>query len=80
MRRIREQVIWYRTRRLAAAHPFFHRKNGLLSMREAKALLQGREIPDGHEVLRQARIELSIPELVSNATTSSEKNTLQHRE
>ena len=73
MRRIREQVIWYRTKRLAAAHPFFQRKNGLLSMSEAKALLQGREIPDGHEVLRQARIELGIPEPVSGAATSPEK-------
>ena len=73
MRRRREQVIWYRTKRLAAAHPFFHRKNGLLSMSEAKALLQGREIPDGHEVLRQARIELGIPEPVSGAATSPGK-------
>lgn len=73
MRRIREQVIWYRTKRLAAAHPFFHRKNGLLSMREAKARLQGREIPDGHAVLRQARIELGIPEPVSGAATSPGK-------
>ena len=73
MRRIREQVIWYRTKRLAAAHPFFHRKNGLLSMSEAKARLQGREIPDGHEVLRQARIELGIPEPVSGAATSPGK-------
>lgn len=73
MRRIREQVIWYRTKRLAAAHPFFHRKNGLLSMSEAKARLQGREIPDGHEVLRQARVELGIPEPVSNVTISSGK-------
>ena len=73
MRRIREQVIWYRTKRLAAAHPFFHRKNGLLSMREAKALLRGREIRDGHAVLRQARIELGIPEPVSGAATSPGK-------
>lgn len=73
MRRIREQVIWYRTKRLAAAHPFFQRKNGLLSMSEAKARLQGREIPDGHEVLRQARIELGIPEPVSGAATSPGK-------
>ena len=73
MRRIREQVIWYRTKRLAAAHPFFHRKNGLLSMSEAKARLQGREIPDGHAVLRQARIELGIPEPVSGAATSPGK-------
>ena len=73
MRRIREQVIWYRTKRLAAAHPFFHRKNGLLSMREAKARLQGRKIPDGHAVLRQARIELGIPEPVSGAATSPGK-------
>lgn len=73
MRRIREQVIWYRTKRLAAAHPFFQRKNGLLSMSEAKARLQGREIPDGHAVLRQARIELGIPEPVSGAATSPGK-------
>ena len=73
MRRIREQVIWYRTKRLAAAHPFFHRKNGLLSMSEAKALLRGREIRDGHAVLRQARIELGIPEPVSGAATSPGK-------
>lgn len=35
MSKISEKIIWYRTKRLAAAHPFFHRKNGLLSMREA---------------------------------------------
>lgn len=70
MSKISEKIIWYRTKRLAAAHPFFQRKNGLLSMREAKALLQGREIPDGHAVLRQARIELGIPEPVSGAATS----------
>lgn len=73
MSKISEEIIWYRTKRLAAAHPFFQRKNGLLSMREAKARLQGREIPDGHAVLRQARIELGIPEPVSNVTISSEK-------
>lgn len=73
MRRIREQVIWYRTKRLAAAHPFFQRKNGLLSMSEAKARLQGGEIPDGHEVLRQARVELGIPEPVSGTATSPGK-------
>ena len=73
MRRIREQVIWYRTKRLAAAHPFFHRKNGLLSMSEAKALLREKEIPDGQEVVRRARIELGIPEPVSSATISSGK-------
>lgn len=42
-------------------------------MSEAKARLQGREIPDGHEVLRQARVELGIPEPVSNVTISSGK-------
>ena len=73
MSKISEKIIWYRTKRLAAAHPFFQRKNGLLSMREAKALLQGREIPDGHAVLRQARIELGIPEPVSGAATSPGK-------
>lgn len=73
MSKISEKIIWYRTKRLAAAHPFFQRKNGLLSMSEAKARLQGREIPDGHEVLRQARVELGIPEPVSNVTISSEK-------
>lgn len=73
MSKISEKIIWYRTKRLAAAHPFFHRKNGLLSMREAKVLLRGREIPDGHAVLRQARIELGIPEPVSGAATSPGK-------
>ena len=73
MSKIREKIIWYRMKRLAAAHPFFHRKNGLLSMREAKVLLRGREIPDGHAVLRQARIELGIPEPVSGAATSPGK-------
>lgn len=34
-------------------------------MREAKALLQGKQIPDGHEVVRRARIELGMPEPVS---------------
>ena len=73
MSKISEKIIWYRTKRLAAAHPFFHRKNGLLSMREAKALLRGREIRDGHAVLRQASIELGIPEPVSGAATSPGK-------
>lgn len=73
MSKISEKIIWYRTKRLAAAHPFFHRKNGLLSMREAKALLRSREIRDGHAVLRQARIELGIPEPVSGAATSPGK-------
>lgn len=73
MSKIREKIIWYRMKRLAAAHPFFHRKNGLLSMREAKTLLREKEIPDGQEVVRRARIELGIPEPVSSATISSGK-------
>ena len=73
MSKISEKIIWYRTKRLAAAHPFFHRKNGLLSMSEAKALLREKEIPDGQEVVRRARIELGIPEPVSSATISSGK-------
>ena len=73
MSKIREKMIWNRMKRLAAAHPFFHRKNGLLSMREAKTLLRKKEIPDGQEVVRRARIELGIPEPVSSATISSGK-------
>ena len=73
MSKISEKIIWYRTKRLAAAHPFFHRTNGLLSMREAKTLLREKEIPDGQEVVRRARIELGIPEPVSSATISSGK-------
>ena len=73
MSKIREKIIWYRMKRLAAAHPFFHRKNGLLSMREAKTLLREKEIPDGQEVVRRAGIELGIPEPVSSATISSGK-------
>ena len=73
MSKIREKIIWYRMKRLAAGHPFFHRKNGLLSMREAKTLLRKKEIPDGQEVVRRARIELGIPEPVSSATISSGK-------
>ena len=73
MSKISEKIIWYRTKRLAAAHPFFHRKNGLLSMREAKTLLREKEIPDGQEVVRRARIELGIPEPVSSAATSPGK-------
>ena len=73
MSKIREKIIWYRMKKLAAAHPFFNRKGGLLSMREAEGLLRGREIPDGHEVVRRARIELGIPEPVSSATISSGK-------
>lgn len=73
MSKIREKIIWNRMKRLAAAHPFFHRKNGLLSMREAKTLLREKEIPDGQEVVRRARIELGIPEPVSSATISSGK-------
>ena len=75
MNKIREQIIWYRMKKLAAAHPFFHRNGGLLSMREAKALLQGREIPDGHEVVRRARIELGMPESVSSTTTTPGETT-----
>ena len=67
MNQIRKQIIWHKMRRLAATHPFFCRKHGLLSMREAKSLLRGREIPDGIEVLRQARIELGIPEPATNS-------------
>ena len=73
MSKIREKMIWNRMKRLAAAHPFFHRKNGLLSMREAKTLLREKEIPDGQEVVHRARIELGIPEPVSSATISSGK-------
>lgn len=73
MSKIREKIIWYRMKKLAAAHPFFNRKGGLLSMREAEGLLRGREIPDGHEVVRRARIELGMPEPVSSATISSGK-------
>lgn len=73
MSKIREKIIWYRMKKLAAAHPFFNRKGGLLSMREAEGLLRGREIPDGHEVVCRARIELGIPEPVSSATISSGK-------
>lgn len=67
MNQIREQIIWHKMRRLASTHPFFCRKHGLLSMREAKSLLRGREIPDGSEVLRQARTELGIPEPATNS-------------
>lgn len=70
MNKMREQIIWHRMKKLASAHPFFNRKGGLLSMREAKDLLRAREIPDGHEVVRQARIELGMPEPVSGATTT----------
>ena len=73
MSKIREKILWYRMKSLAAAHPFFHRKNGLLSMREAKTLLREKEIPDGQEVVRRAGIELGIPEPVSSATISSGK-------
>lgn len=75
MSKIREKIIWYRMKRLAAAHPFFHRKNGLLSMREAKTLLREKEIPDGQEVVRRAGIELDMPEPVSGATTTPGETT-----
>ena len=73
MSKIREKMIWNRMKRLAAAHPFFQRNNGLLSIREAKTLIRQKEIPDGQEVVRRARIELGIPEPVSSATISSGK-------
>lgn len=75
MSKIREKIIWNRMKRLAAAHPFFHRKNGLLSMREAKTLLREKEIPDGQEVVRRARIELGMPEPVSSVTTTHGETT-----
>lgn len=49
MSKIREKIIWYRMKRLAAAHPFFHRKNGLLSMREAKTLLRKKRFLTGRK-------------------------------
>lgn len=75
MSKIREKIIWYRMKKLAAAHPFFNRKGGLLSMREAEGLLRRREIPDGHEVVRRARIELGMPEPISGATTTPGETT-----
>ena len=50
-------------------------KNGLLSMREAKTLLREKEIPDGQEVVRRARIELGMPEPVSSVTTTHGETT-----
>ena len=67
---IREQIEWYRMKRIASAHPFFEIKGRLLSKRDAEALLQGREIPDGREVVRQARAELGIPEPIDGAAST----------
>ena len=66
MRGIREGILWYKTRRLAASHPFFRRPKGLLSRREAKRLLGDDAIFDGQAVIQQVRLELGIP--VSTAT------------
>ena len=66
MRGIREGILWYKTRRLAASHPFFRRPKGLLSRREAKRLLGDDAIFDGQAVIQQVRVELGIP--VSAAT------------
>ena len=63
---IREGILWYKTRRLAASHPFFRRPKGLLSRREAKRLLGDNTIFDGQAVIQQVRVELGIP--VSAAT------------
>ena len=71
MNAIRGLIIWYGTKRLAAAHPFFGRKGGLLSRREAKSILQGRKIPNGTEVMRQARNKLGIPAPVPEKTAHS---------
>lgn len=54
-------TIWHRTRRLAKAHPFFGGKGRLLSLRAAKAMLRGRDIPDGSAVILRARAELGMP-------------------
>lgn len=54
-------TIWYRTRRLAKAHPFFSSKGQLLSLQSAKAMLRGRDIPDGSAVILRARAELGMP-------------------
>lgn len=58
---IREGILWYKTRRLAASHPFFRRPKGLLSRREAKRLLGDNTIFDGQAVIQQVRLELGIP-------------------
>ena len=67
MNQIRERIMYHKMRRLAATHPFLCRKHGLLALREVKALLKGREIPDGSEVLRRARIELGMAEPAANS-------------
>ena len=54
-------TIWYRIRRLAKAHPFFSSKGRLLSLQSAKAMLRGRDIPDGSAVILRARAELGMP-------------------
>lgn len=58
---MQDLTIWYRTRRLAKAHPFFGGKGRLLSLRAAKAMLRGRDIPDGSAVILSARAELGMP-------------------
>ncbi len=71
----KEQIEWYRMKKIAAAHPFFAMKGRLLSRRDAELLLRGREIPDGKEVVRLARAELGIPEPADNGATSTPKLT-----
>lgn len=58
---MQDLTIWYRTRRLAKAHPFFGGKGRLLSLHAAKAMLRGRDVPDGSAVILRARAELGMP-------------------
>lgn len=67
---IKERFEWHIMKKIAAAHPFFAMKGRLLSMRDAEALLKGREIPDGKDVIKQARIELGIPEPINGVEST----------
>lgn len=58
---MQDLTIWYRTRRLAKAHPFFGGEGRLLSLHAAKAMLRSRDIPDGSVVILRARAELGMP-------------------
>lgn len=55
-------LLWNEMRKFFRAHPFFATRSHRLTMREAKALLRGRDIPDGKEMVRRIRTELNMLE------------------
>ena len=60
--RFENWLLWNEIIKNFKSHPFFATKNHRLTVRQAKALLRERDIPNGKEVVRRIRTELNMPE------------------